>query len=196
MNRQINQMFSSLTPKQVEALDLACRHLTSKQIAQKLGINPASVDKRIDSVRAKLNGIPRSDLLNLYANWLSQGGENPPFRKESQVEKTTVKPPHPSYQQGENLTSGSIPLTHSPTTASEGFSQPDETTYTFEDSYAFSKHTSSQGWSFGPFPGMKPSDLGIVGKVICVLGGAVALLGIAILSIAFSQALMTMFGGH
>lgn len=195
MDPQTDRVFSALTSKQAEALDLACQHHTSKQIALKLDITPASVDKRIDSVRSKLNGMPRVDLLNQYANWLAESGKIPPVDARDRGEQTSGKTRCPPYEEGSRTTSGSIPLTHSSMGEPKPSPQSEEPTYTFADSYVLPEHTSTQGWSFGPFPGIKPSDLGVVGKLVCILGGAVALIGIAILSVAFSQALTTMFGG-
>ena len=74
---QTHKVFESLTEKQREALDLACTHYTSKQIARRLKIAPATADKRIDAVRAKLEYLPRADLLRQYAEW-KQGGIKPP----------------------------------------------------------------------------------------------------------------------
>ncbi len=56
-----------LTDKECEALRLVYHRLTSKQIAEKLGIIPQSVDKRLDSARIKLGAPTRSDAARLWA---------------------------------------------------------------------------------------------------------------------------------
>ena len=73
-------IFSSLTEKQHEALALACQHLTSKQIAQELGVAPVTIDKRIDAVRAalvqstiKLRTIP----VDVVRPWLTDRADEP-----------------------------------------------------------------------------------------------------------------------
>lgn len=69
-NNQSSSIFETLTDRQHETLRLAAQHLTSKQIAKRLGVATVTIDKRIDTVRIRLGSIPRSDLLRLYCDWL------------------------------------------------------------------------------------------------------------------------------
>jgi hypothetical protein len=67
-----------------------------------------------------------------------------------------------------------------------------EFAYRFEDSMAFDARAS---WDRKPVwlrPGLKPSDLGIGGKLLVMLGGAAAIMMVAVLSMAFADALMSM----
>ena len=54
-----------LTEKEVEAMLLVADNRSSKQIARALEISPSAVDKRVESVRTKLGGIPRADAARL-----------------------------------------------------------------------------------------------------------------------------------
>jgi DNA-binding CsgD family transcriptional regulator len=62
-NRQFDP--DLLTEKEVEAMLLVADNRSSKQIARALSISPSAVDKRVESVRTKLGGIPRSDAARL-----------------------------------------------------------------------------------------------------------------------------------
>ena len=164
---QTHKVFESLTEKQREALDLACTHYTSKQIARRLKIAPATADKRIDAVRAKLEFLPRADLLRQYAEW-KQGGD-----------KTTGDP---------------IPLTETFETSAQMEPQPTVNSFRFEDALVFDARSSwdhDSGWLR---PGLKPSDLSSTTKLLLILGGAIAILIVAVLSLAVSNALETAFG--
>jgi DNA-binding CsgD family transcriptional regulator len=165
MDARSDSVFRTLTDKQHEALVLACAHLTSKQIAIKLGVAPVTIDKRIDGIRAKLGNISRVELLHLYQMW--QDGYDRIV-------------PDPII----------LPL-HSPITAQDE-PQLAEHTYHFEDSLAFDARTS---WdrSFGLLrPGIRPSDLGVSGKLLAMLAGSVAILMAVVLSLAVVTSLGTM----
>ncbi|WP_228243359.1 helix-turn-helix transcriptional regulator [Porphyrobacter sp. GA68] len=56
----------SLTDKQCEALELVLRHMSSKEIAQRLEISPRAVDQRLDAVRIKLGAATRLEAAKLY----------------------------------------------------------------------------------------------------------------------------------
>jgi DNA-binding CsgD family transcriptional regulator len=167
MDGQAESVFRALTDKQHEALMLACGHLTSKQIAIKLGVAPVSVDKRIDSVRAKLGNISRVELLRLYQTWRGYDQTIPePIILPSQ----TLSAPQDSEQFAEHI-------------------------YRFEDSLAFDVRNS---WdqSLGYLrPGLKPSDLGMGGKLLAMLAGAVAILMVVVLSLAVATSLGTVLTG-
>lgn len=159
-------VFASMTLKQHEALALASRHLTSKQIALQLGVAPVSIDKRIEAVRAKLGAIPRSDLLRLYSDWCDYNGQSI----------------------GGSIILGSQDI---PGQFCEG--QSPEPTFVFEDSLTFDARAAWErrdGWRR---PGFSPSDLGIAGKLLFMLAGSVAIMIVAVLSMAFAGALMSMF---
>ncbi len=158
-------IFESLTPKQHEALSLASSHLTSKQIAQQLGVAPVTIDKRIEAVRAKLGSIPRASLLRLYGEWCS-------------YDDRTIADP--------------IILGAEAFSVSGLAGQSLDPAFAFEDSVTFDAKASWEQRIEWRRPGFSPSDLGIAGKLLFMLAGAVAMLMLAVLSMAFADALMSM----
>jgi len=52
-----------LTPREGDVLDQLVRGMTSKQIARKLGLAPATVDKHVEQIRVKLGARSRIQLL-------------------------------------------------------------------------------------------------------------------------------------
>lgn len=157
-------VFDSLTSKQLVTLELAAKHLTSKQIARQLGVAPVTIDKRIESVRARLGSIARTELLSLYDQWRN-------------IHDQTIDDP--------------IILGQSPAISTDAVAQPTETVLTFEDSLTFDERTSwdpGPGWSR---PGLKPSDLGVVGKLLAIIAGALAMVMVAVLCVAFADAFMS-----
>lgn len=163
-------LFDSLTSKQHEALKLAAGHLTSKQIAMHLGVSPATIDKRIETVRSRLGNIPRSDLVRLYLLW-----------SEERCAAGTY----------DRIISDPIILGGLHRGLPETEPQPTDRSLVFEDSLAFDARAS---WERDPTwlrPGLTPSDLGVSGKILAMLGGAVAILMVAVLSMACVNALMS-----
>lgn len=55
-----------LTEKQREVLSLIADNRTSKEIAGFLGITESAVNQRIESIRARLGGVPRAHLARLF----------------------------------------------------------------------------------------------------------------------------------
>jgi DNA-binding CsgD family transcriptional regulator len=165
MDVHSESVFEALTEKQHEALVLACAHLTSKQIAIKLGVAPVTIDKRIDGVRAKLGSLSRVELLHLYQRW--QDGY------DRIIPDPIILPRHSQI-------------------AAQDEPQVAEHIYHFEDSVTFDARTS---WdrSFGLLrPGIRPSDLGVSGKLLAMLAGSVAILMAVVLSLAVVTSLETM----
>lgn len=166
-------LFETLTPKQHEALKLAAADLTSKQIALRLGVSPVTIDKRIETVRARLGHIARSDLVRMYILWCEERG----------AEET--------YDQ---IIGHPIILDGPERCLPETGSQPSDQPLVFEDSLKFDVRAS---WERDPVwlrPGLTPSDLGMSGKVFVMLGGAIAILMVAVLSMACINALMSFLG--
>ena len=164
-------VFDSLTQKQHDALRLAALHLTSKQIALQLGVSPVTIDKRIEAVRARLGSIPRSDLVRLYVIWREEND------RDTMYDRTI-----------DDL----IILGELPGDAPKTTTQPTERPLVFEDSISFDARAS---WERDPVwlrPGLTPSDLGLSGKLAVIFGGAVAILMVAVLSVACINALTTL----
>jgi DNA-binding CsgD family transcriptional regulator len=158
-------VFDSLTEKQHITLTLASRHLTSKQIAIELAVAPVTIDKRIETVRARLGLIPRSELLHLYSEWLE------------------------GY---DRIIDDPIILVSEPAKSDGCGAPPARFALSFEDSLSFDARTSWDRERVWLRPGLKPSDLGVSGKLLVIAVGAVAIMMVAVLSIAFADALMSM----
>ncbi|MEQ5789314.1 hypothetical protein J3454_15590 [Erythrobacter sp. NFXS35] len=158
-------MFDSLTDKQHQTLRLAARHLTSKQIASELKLAPVTIDKRIEGVRARLGSIPRTDLLRLYGSWC-------------ETYDRTINDPAILGEQHKEAAFPSQQL----------FEEP----LAFNDSIVFDARASWDRPSEWLRPGVNPSDLGIAGKLLVMLAGAVAIMMVAVLSMAFAEGLMSM----
>ncbi|MFM5885072.1 MAG: helix-turn-helix transcriptional regulator [Novosphingobium sp.] len=56
----------SLTEKQREVLSLVAEGMTSKEIARKIGISESAVNQRIEVIRQRLGGLPRTQIARLY----------------------------------------------------------------------------------------------------------------------------------
>ena len=161
----IHSVFDALTEKQDEALRLACQHLTSKQIAQQLNVAPVTIDKRIDAVRAKLGHMPRIDVLRHYRAWAEGYGRT--------IDDPTI-------------------LATPRKDEARRSRQPRESSYVFEDSFAFDTRASWDRNSRWLPPRIRPSDLGVGSRLLLILAGAVAIMIVAVLSMAFAHALGTM----
>jgi DNA-binding CsgD family transcriptional regulator len=55
-----------LTDKQKEVLAFVAEGMTSKEIARKLGISESAVNQRIEVIRQRLGGLPRTQIARLY----------------------------------------------------------------------------------------------------------------------------------
>ncbi|GGD57122.1 helix-turn-helix domain-containing protein [Croceicoccus mobilis] len=161
----IHAIFESLTEKQHETLRLAANHFTSKQIALELGVAPVTIDKRIEAVRSKLDLMPRVDLLRHYRTWSDSYGQ--PINDLIILPDTTASAPEAGLQAAE-----------------QGMR--------FNDSLTFDVRAPWDHSGTAILPRIKPSDLSMGGKLLFMLGGAIAILVIAILSIAFANAVATM----
>lgn len=159
-------VFDSLTDKQHETLMLAAAHLTSKQIALELSVSPVTIDKRIEALRARLGFLARTELLRLYRQWC-------------QIHDRTIDDP--------------IILGVGASDAADLGPQPADHALLFEDSILFDARSSwdQQRGNVWLHPGLNPSDLGVTGKLLVMLGGAVAIMMVAVLCMAFVDALMS-----
>ena len=65
-NRPDLAVLDALTDKQREVLTLVSEGLTSKEIARNLGISESAVNQRIETIRQRLGGMPRSQIARLH----------------------------------------------------------------------------------------------------------------------------------
>lgn len=168
--KDASRVFDSLTVKQHEALSLACSHLTSKQIAMAVGVAPVTIDKRIEAVRARLEHISRADLLRLYRQWLAAN-------EACETYDQSIDDPIILGAQLSDMSSPQMQL--------------EDHQLVFEDSIVLDARAS---WERDPVwlrPEMRLSSLGVSGKLAVMLVGAVAIMMIAVLCMAFVDALMS-----
>jgi DNA-binding CsgD family transcriptional regulator len=59
-------LLDRLTPKQKEVLGYIADGMTSKEIGRKLGISESAVNQRIETIRQRLDGMPRVKIAQLY----------------------------------------------------------------------------------------------------------------------------------
>ena len=59
-------LIDRLTGKQKEVLALVSEGLTSKEIGRKLRISESAVNQRIETIRQRLGGLPRSQIARIY----------------------------------------------------------------------------------------------------------------------------------
>lgn len=160
-------VFEGLTDKQREAMALAADGLTSKEIARHLAISPHSVDKRIDAVRARLDGRPRNQLVREYRSW---------------------------SETGEPITGDRSPLTDTPSPTASMEPQPEGETLPFHDTLTFDRPFEwdrQAGWLHR---GVKPSDLGVSGRLLFVVAGAFLMAGAFVLVAASGNVLVDLLG--
>lgn len=62
-----------LTEKQIEAMSLVVRHMTSKEIARELGISHYAIDQRIRSACTRLGSTNRRGAAQAYLEYLEGG---------------------------------------------------------------------------------------------------------------------------
>lgn len=60
------ELLSTLSDKQREALDLLILHKSSKEISRVLGISPHTVDQRLEGAKRKLGAMSRNELAQNY----------------------------------------------------------------------------------------------------------------------------------
>lgn len=65
-DQAVLELPEGLTDKQCEALNLVLCHMSSKEIAQHLGVSPRAVDQRLDAARLKLGAATRVEAAKIY----------------------------------------------------------------------------------------------------------------------------------
>lgn len=164
---KLDKVFESLTDKQIEALSLAAQHLTSKQIAQELGVSPATIDKRIEGIRARLDQMPRPDLLRHFIQWRQRSGH---VIADYFPLPTAVK-------------NGAAPVQQSP-----------ELRYELEDSIPFDMRMSWDRASDGLLPRVDLENLGKLGRTGAMFMGSIVLVIGFILVVTSAQAVENLLG--
>ena len=182
---QFSEAFESCTSKQHEALSLAARHFSSKEIACRLGISVKAVDRRIDSVRDRLGGIQRAAVLRHYRDWLAaqsvcdqaEKGKNPPAIDGANGKK----------EKGE-----SSPLTPDNRIEPEGTQQSGGYAFAFED-ITLQKRNGLETKMFSRLL-PKISELGEIGKLMVILLGTATFLAAGLLCLVCVHTLSLYLG--
>lgn len=177
-----------LTAKQCECLELVLCHLTSKQIAQRLGISPHTVNQRLDGARKALGANTRLDAAVKYAkskgipeSLVYHAPEGEEDRKDSMAYEDGL--PHRTVYDPEALASlDRVPVE---------IGQPDGSGYLIlEDS---SQQMRSAPWDndavLRPFAGALAETNETVRRLAMILGLSVLMMMVIIVGIAVAESL-------
>jgi DNA-binding CsgD family transcriptional regulator len=182
------QIFAELTAKQREVIALVADNRTTKEIGYQLDVSDSAVNQRINTLRAKFGGVPRSELARLY-------------RMLATPALAPERAPDPSHRDGpqgtcQELTGENLQL--QPSTQSKQLADQDDTSGVFSlaDAIQFGIDTP---WQEAPEHRIVPrlldgaNSLLVRGALIAVatlsmLMGMVAVVGLA-------QGLTAILGG-
>lgn len=158
---------AKLSEKRREALALVAAGYTSKEAALQLDISPRSFDDRIEAACRILGVATRNEAARIYR------------AVEGDPERLRGEP----FRVGE-----------SPVAAAWKAQQPVDRHLHVSDALNFDQRAAWHGDRSRLRPGIRPSDLGATGKLLAIIGGAIALLAVAILLVTSASALGTFFG--
>ena len=177
--------FDSCTDRQHEALSLAARHFSSKEIAFQLGISIKAVDRRIDSVRDRLGGIPRASALRHYRDWLAAQS----VQKDAEKGENSPAIDGGNWEEGKGETS---PLTPNDLVEPEVVQQPGGYAFAFEDITLKKRN----GLETQVFSRLLPniSELGKIGKLMVILLGTATFLAAGLLCLVCVHTLSLYLG--
>ena len=161
------EVFETLTNKQLEAMVLAAQHLTSKQIARELGVSPATIDKRIEAIRARLDQMPRSEVLRQFIQWA---------------------------QTSDQVIAEFFPLTGNPEVDAFPAMQPDGATFEFHDSVTLDQRASWDRQADWRPPWIELSNMGSLGRMGAMAVGSIVLVIGFILVVTSAQAIENLLG--
>ncbi|MBX7513586.1 helix-turn-helix transcriptional regulator [Qipengyuania sp. GH38] len=145
VHQESYEVFDQLTDKQREALDLAARGFTSKEIARELEISPHSVDKRIDAVRSQLDAMPRQRLVREFREW---------------------------DERCHSITGDPFTVETDPESGPEEGTQSTGETLVFGDALVFGSHLTRESQARRLRSGIRPSDLSVGWRLLLVLMAA------------------------
>ena len=154
----------TLTKKQAEVMGFVYQGLSSKEIALRIGISPATVDQRADGARKKLGAATRMEAARIYA--ADQG-----------ISERFIYEP--------------FPLTHSQSERRHQASPHSEVR--FEDSLTFDERAAWDRLPSWRLPALEPRDLGTVGRIAVILALTVFILLIVVEGLRLAHSLGLMF---
>ena len=153
-----------LTLKQREALEMVADHLSSKEIAQRLGISPHSVDKRLDEARRRLGAATRKEAVRKF------GEQYEPVRN------------------GERFTGEPFTVCENDAITEDCGDERKDSLYTFAD-VGYVQPAPPWSSMITAVPEIVPERLGLGAKLGIVLIGALGMVVLALLLLALAQGL-------
>lgn len=154
----------ALTQKQAEVLAFVYQGLSSKEIALRLGISPATVDQRADGARRKLGAATRIEAARIHAarnNISERFIYSPPPLTGDQRQAPSPEPPRDSLR--------------------------------FEDSVTFDQRASWDRDRSWRVPEFEPRDFGIASRLVIIVGLAVLIMLAVAESLRLADSLGVMF---
>lgn len=153
-----------LTDKQCEALDLVLCHMSSKEIAQHLGVSPRAVDQRLDAARLKLGAATRVEAAKIYQR-------------------------HKLRSTCDQITSEPFPLPPEARQQHDDISADDEPGFTLQDAGAWLGTFHEEGPGSPSAAELKPIVLGKGLRLGLIVAGALAMMMLVLVLLAIVQAL-------
>ncbi|WP_322510193.1 LuxR C-terminal-related transcriptional regulator [Anaerolinea sp.] len=78
LREDLRRRWLMLTPREQQAVALACLGYTNRQIAQRMGISPETVKTHLRNAMMHFDVHSKSELRRLLADWDFSSWENPP----------------------------------------------------------------------------------------------------------------------
>lgn len=163
----MNENNNLLTEKQEQALGLVADHMSSKEIAQRLGISPHSVDKRLDDARRRLGAATRKEAARLFTD-----------------QKRAL-------HGGEWFTGETVTVPKSGTSAHTDEDERNDALYSFADVGIMPQPAPWRSWT-AAVPEIKPERLSIGARIGIVLAGALGLVVLVLLLLALMQGIQSL----
>lgn len=106
---------AGLTDKQREVLSLVSEGMTSKEIARKLRISESAVNQRIEVIRQRLGGLPRTQIARIYRRMstvlITVPTSNSITGKSIQLQSEPIKDQQPEPE-GAEVSTASLPASN------------------------------------------------------------------------------------
>ena len=166
-NNNSKHEWHELTDKHREALDLVVAGFTSKEAAPQIGISHKGFDRRIEVACGILGVASRGEAARIHRAMSGEWGNSPwePF-----------------------------PLAESGQRSDEGEAQSTDRSLVFRDALTFDGRASWDREQTELRPGIRLSDLGVSGKLVAMVCGAVALAAFVVLMLTSIAAWNSFFG--
>lgn len=158
----MSEQHNILTEKQQQALEMVADHLSSKEIAIRLGISSHSVDKRLDEARRKLGASTRKEAARIF------------FENDKHIIG------------GDWLTGEPITVPENAANSQNDDDERHNALYSFADVAPIKQHAPWRSWQVA-VPEISPERLTLRAKLVLILVGALGLVILALLLLALAQ---------